>query len=76
MCKRTAVPLLVNNAYGCQSDVVMKALTRAATRGRVDGIVQCDPARQSDFVVKALTRERRERFASARADGSTTASSK
>lgn len=40
MCKRTAVPLLVNNAYGCQSDVVMKALTRAATRGRVDGIVQ------------------------------------
>lgn len=40
LCKRADVPLLVNNAYGVQSEPVMKALARAATRGRVDGVIQ------------------------------------
>jgi len=34
------VPLIVNNAYGCQSKMNMKTLTAAGRRGRIDGIVQ------------------------------------
>eukprot|EP00960_Hanusia_phi_P064476 765802-Hanusia_phi.AAC.9 len=40
LCKKHNVPLLVNNAYGCQSRENMKNISSAAHRGRIDGIVQ------------------------------------
>ena len=40
LAKKYQLPLLVNNAYGCQSRANMKLLTSAGRRGRVDGIVQ------------------------------------
>ncbi|EKX34049.1 hypothetical protein GUITHDRAFT_147508 [Guillardia theta CCMP2712] len=40
LCKKHEVPLLVNNAYGCQSRVNMKSIASACQRGRIDGIVQ------------------------------------
>ena len=40
VCAQKDVPHMINNAYGVQSAVICKAVTRACRVGRVDAVVQ------------------------------------
>ncbi|NHI82972.1 MAG: O-phosphoseryl-tRNA(Sec) selenium transferase [Candidatus Thorarchaeota archaeon] len=40
LCQDASIPFVINNAYGVQSNEVMKAISSAIDAGRVDAIVQ------------------------------------
>jgi O-phospho-L-seryl-tRNASec:L-selenocysteinyl-tRNA synthase len=40
IAKEAGIPLVVNNAYGVQSSMIMKSIERACKSGRVDAVVQ------------------------------------
>ncbi|MHA2600738.1 MAG: O-phosphoseryl-tRNA(Sec) selenium transferase [Candidatus Thorarchaeota archaeon SMTZ1-83] len=40
LCSDSAIPLIINNAYGVQSEAIMSSIRSAIDAGRVDAIVQ------------------------------------
>jgi O-phospho-L-seryl-tRNASec:L-selenocysteinyl-tRNA synthase len=40
LCQEQSVPLVINNAYGVQSEEIMKKISSAIDAGRVDAIIQ------------------------------------